>query len=129
MGGLVCGALIVALIGYCRKPLPFSDSRWISGLVDRVTPPGAIVVVVPERSYDGFNVQALWELETPQDSQAYSRWVDSRLRVDSWTAGPAQDSKLVYKKALPGDSLSLILEQLSPGPPLRIRATFTSLPN
>lgn len=126
---LVLGAALVALVGYCRKPLSPSDPRWISGLVDRVTPPGAVLLAGPDRNFDEFTLRASWDFETAQTWQTYSGWAGSRLRVDSWAARPARPSELVYGKALPGDSLVLTLERLSPGPPLRIRATFTASPD
>jgi hypothetical protein len=93
----------------------------------RTLPAGATLGrVISERRRNG--AASSWSFETTMTWAEYARWVRSVLAVD-YTSVRSDDATLDFTQQALGDEYDLQLIRQPGGPPLRIQATFTGMPD
>lgn len=90
-------------------------------------PPGASLVSFSGLTQDHDGMWAEWEVATGMTWDAYAVWIRDQLRKD-FSAGHGARSPLSFRKVLPGDEVSLLVERLPSGPPLHLRFTYSASP-
>lgn len=126
LAALVLGALGVSGLA-CQRPATTTSHR-VASLRERTIPPGAKLIDLTGPTEDDSGLKATWELETDMAWDAYTAWLAGQVS-DDFEAEPGQESRLIWRQALPGDSLTLSFEPLSSQPPLRVLATFIGRPD
>jgi len=75
-----------------------------------------------------FHSESTWNVETDLTWKDYSSVVKKRI-PSGFERKTTTDDKLWFVKSLPGDALTVEIEQASPGPPLRVRVRFRAAPD
>jgi len=76
----------------------------------------------------GLVARAVSEISTTMSWDQYRRWVDASEKVGYQQTGSKRMSASFIRR-LPGDAFRVDLELVAPGPPLRVRMTFTATPD
>jgi hypothetical protein len=95
---------------------------------DWVVLPGSSIAASRGTAWRGSTLSETWELSVPLTWAVYRR----RLR-DAMSAGyheiSSDGAHQAFSRASTGDAFSVSLDLVSPGPPLRVRVTFTAAPD
>jgi len=95
---------------------------------DWVALPGSSIAASKETAWRGSTLSETWELSVPLIWAVYR----GRLR-DAMSEGyheiPSEGAHQAFSRASTGDAFSVSLDLVSPGPPLRVRVTFTAAPD
>lgn len=92
----------------------------VRSLRDATVPAGAHLLNASPLTWGAWNVQATWDIETTLSRDEYTRRVGERLIG-------FHRHELTFTRMLPGDTQTVRIEEISGGPPLRVRIRFTSL--
>jgi len=72
--------------------------------------------------------RAVAEISTNLSWDQYLRWVDASDKT-GYARRASGITTATFVRTLPGDELRVDLEIIAPGPPLRVRITFTATPD
>ena len=88
-------------------------------------PPSASMSGGAELRRTAQKAEATWEISTPMTWRQYRSWSEERSKT-GYRETRTDDAHLSFKRLLPGDQLLVDIALVAPGPPLRLRVTFTA---
>lgn len=87
------------------------------------TPKDARVVNVVATSHSDFHIESSWEVESNSTWKEYTEDVRGRL-PSGYALKKAEAESFFFYKSLDRDSLTVEVQRISVGPPIRVRVTF-----
>lgn len=91
-------------------------------------PKGATIIAGSAIDRHGLVRRAVSDISTPLTWDEYRRWVDASEKA-GYRAARADPTSASFVRTLSGDEFRVDLEIVVPGPPLRVRMTFTATPD
>jgi len=119
-------ALLVSAFAGCSKPDPLE--REIVILQDRAMPPGAMLVEKANLVRDSNSASATWEYATDWDWEKYAEWVSNNLATN-YKPITAQETKLHFRRSMPGDVFELQIDGRMSSGVRRVRVQFRAFPD
>lgn len=122
------GLLPMACLAACGgQPFALLDfSREASALRGVTIPGNAQDVHVDPVTHDPSSARTSWTFETPMRWEEYAGTARAAVGTD-YKEAPGRSDVLIFRRAFPGDTLTIMIELVQPGPPCRIRVSFDAL--
>ena len=100
---------------------PASDVRTLR---EETTPAGAHLVGTSPVTQNDWSVTASWDVESTMLWDQYTERVSERLV--GFQRQSIDGDRVTFVRTLAGDTYSLRVERVAPGPPLRVRVSYLS---
>lgn len=91
-------------------------------------PPGATMTTVPPAHRTGLSGGATWEVSSAMTWSDYRAWNKERSKI-GYVDAKSDDNGLAFTRKVSGDQFFVGVRVIAPGPPLRLRVTFTAVPD
>lgn len=129
----VGSAILAVLVAVaCSEKPDAGDSieRHIQVIRELTFPPGASGLLSSGLERTQWSARLSSEFQIDWSWEDYARWVGDRLRNQGGFAQSADSrGSLTFIKHLPGDTHTVRVEQVKPGPPLLVRVVFRAWPS
>jgi hypothetical protein len=117
------GALAVSFASALACETRADVPELVTELVKRTVPEGAQDTTPPTLQRRDYRFSSTWHFQLETSSAEYRAWLRVRLQPDFKLVHEDAQQLLFGKKSV-GDAYSLRVEEVEPGPPVRIRVTL-----
>jgi hypothetical protein len=120
------GLFFLCMLGCDRKSIDLD--REAAAVMDLVTPGTGSVLTDSGPLRSGMELARSRRVQTTLSWSEYAQWLDGQALL-GYQRGGADGDRITFVRMLDGDELDLCVEKAAEGPPLRVKATFLSLPD
>jgi hypothetical protein len=121
---LLVSAIAVAGSTACSRRAADPLEEEVERLRSWTLVPGARLLSNAPLRRGQWSAETTWEIEVNQSWPVYRAALERSAPV-SYRIGPVSDGRVSYRKTLASDTWQVDVSLLTPGPPLRVRLTFT----
>jgi hypothetical protein len=121
--GALLGALAMSFASALACETRADVPELVTELVKRTVPEGASHTTPPTMQRRDYRFSSTWQFQLETSSAEYRAWLRPRLQPD-FKLFHEDAQQLSFGKRSVGDAYSLRVEEVEPGPPIRIRVTL-----
>jgi hypothetical protein len=123
LAGALFGALAMSFASALACETRADVPELVTELVKRTVPEGARDTTPPTLQRRDYRFSSTWQFQLDTSSAEYRAWLRPRLQSD-FKLAHEDAQQLSFGKRSVGDAYSLRVEEVEPGPPVRIRVTL-----
>jgi hypothetical protein len=125
---IVAGAALSFFCAHGCDSNSIDLDREADTVMDLVTPASTSVLTDSGTVRSGMHMTRSRQVQTTLNWSEYAQWLDGQPLL-GYQRSRADGRTIAFVRRLYGDELDLYVEKTTGGPPLRVKATFLSLPD